>query len=386
MKFEDSKMHAPCDPSGLSDRELVQAYVEAVIAFHATENVAKQNRLSGYVFEIFNEMRARGRERPMLRELAQHANEDVRSSAASKLKWLENPPPPPSSPSPHPFRAESIWQIDHAPPTAMTYDEMRDQLKGALLKFGDRIMRLALPAIGLWPQRLRSDGVATGSRLGGMPLAPADWQWPMEDDEPLVFVAQINCSELHGLPGAEMLPSSGLLSFFAEHDGVMACRIEARRIAIHHWPHVGALVPAAPPIPPMLVPPFCPVVMRPVIDLPHPHSQAIAKLKLGDEHRARYATLWKALRNHGIPAGIDWYCGFSKLLGWPVLIKERDLDQFEYNHRIEKKIRLLLQIDHYKNGEESHGWGPGGSLYFALPEDDLLAHDYATCEFDIQFT
>jgi hypothetical protein len=60
----------------------------------------------------------------------------------------------------------------------MSYDEIREQLKGALPKFCDRIMRLALKAIGLWPQRLRADRPETGSRLGGMPLAPVGWQWP----------------------------------------------------------------------------------------------------------------------------------------------------------------------------------------------------------------
>jgi len=85
----------------------------------------------------------------------------------------------------------------------------------------------------------------------------------MEDDEPLVFVAQINRSELHELPGTEVLPPSGLLSFFAEYDGVMACRFEARTIAIHYWPDVDALVPAAPATPPVPVPPAAPVVVRP---------------------------------------------------------------------------------------------------------------------------
>jgi hypothetical protein len=374
------------DLPSLSDGELIRAYIEVMVAFHATENVAKANRLAGYETEIVKEMKSRGRERPMLEELAQHPHAGVRSWAQSHLDWLNNPPArsPPSPPQP--IRAEMAWQADHPPPTAMPEQEIARRLVDALPSFSDRIMRLALPAIGLWLQRPRSSDLDTTSRLGGMPLAPSGWQWPMEDDEPLVFLAQINCSDLRGLPGAEAFPSSGLLSFFAEYDGVMACRFEARTIAIHHWPDIESLVPAESPIPPMLVPPSCPVVMRPVIDLPHPHSQAIAKMKLGDEQIARYATVWSAARNHGIPAGVEWYCGFSKLLGWPALIQHRDLDQVEFNHEPEKEVRLLLQIDGYINGAESHGWGPGGSLYFALSEDDLLAHDYAACELDIQFT
>jgi Domain of unknown function (DUF1963) len=74
------------------------------------------------------------------------------------------------------------------------------------------------------------------------------------------------------------------------------------------------------------------------------------------------------------------------LLGWPALIQHRDLVQFEYNRDPKQKIRLLLQIDNYVNGEEPQAWGPGGSLYFTLPEENLSAHDYGACEFDIQFT
>jgi hypothetical protein len=344
----------------MSDRELIQAYVDVMVAFDATENVAKANRLAGYQSAIFREMRSRGRERPMLWELAQHANECVRSWAQSGLNWLDNPPPP--SPPHHPLSAEFAWQTDHAAPPAMMLGEITDRLNNVLPRFRDRIMRLALPAIGLWPQRLRANSVATGSRLGGMPLAPVGWQWPMEDDEPLVFVAQINCSELHGLPGAEVLPSSGLLSFFAEYDGVMACRFDARTIAIHHWPDVDALVPATPPIPPMLVPPAARVAMRPVVDLPHPHSQAITKLKLDVEQLSRHATIWNAMRSHGIPAGRERNCSFSKLLGWPALVQRCDPDQFEFSQDPKRTIRLLLQVDDYVNGEKWHAWGSGGSL------------------------
>ncbi|HEY2840463.1 MAG TPA: YwqG family protein [Pirellulales bacterium] len=382
-KQDKPAMHPSDNLHDLSDRELVQAYIDVMVGFHATENVAKANRLAGYKNEIFREMRSRGRERPMLEELAQHPHEGVRSWAASNLKWLHNPPPP--SPPPRPLRTELRWQTDRPPPPTMTSHDISDRLKEALPKFSDRIRHLALPAIGLWPQRLRDD-IATASRLGGMPLAPHGWQWPMEDDEPLVFVGQINCHDLRGLPGADVLPSSGLLSFYAEHDGVMACRIEARTIAIHHWPDLDALVPAAPPIPPMVVPPPCPVVMRPVADLPHPHSGAIRRLKLSGEQLSDYAAVWNAIRNHGIPAGRERNCSFSKLLGWPALVQARDPDQFEFNHDPKKKICLLLQVDDYISGEAWHAWGPGGSLYFAVPEEDLLAQNFAACEFDIQFT
>lgn len=78
----------------MSDRELIQAYVEVMMAFAATENIAKTNRLADRGSQIVHEMRARDRVRPMLQELAQHPHEAVRSWAALGLKWLDDPPPP----------------------------------------------------------------------------------------------------------------------------------------------------------------------------------------------------------------------------------------------------------------------------------------------------
>jgi hypothetical protein len=128
--------------------------------------------------------------------------------------------------------------------------------------------------------------------------------------------------------------------------------------------------------------PVCPLAMRPQIDLPDPHSRVVRNLKLNEEQKLLYAAEWNEVRRHDIPHDADRYSSFSKLLGWPALVQWRDLDRFEdYDD-----ARLLLQVDQYSNGANLHGWGPGGSLYFLLPEQDLLAHTLAGCEFDIQFT
>lgn len=52
------------------------------------------------------------------------------------------------------------------------------------------------------------------SRIGGAPDLPVDWPWPQGDDEPMVFVAQIQLSELRALDAASELPAEGMLSFF----------------------------------------------------------------------------------------------------------------------------------------------------------------------------
>jgi uncharacterized protein YwqG len=263
----------------------------------------------------------------------------------------------------------------------MTRAEIEQHLRGTLPDFADRLVELALPAIGLWPQRSRAERPGGASRLGGMPLAPPGWQWPMVEAEPMLFVGQIDCAELRDLPGAQLLPSRGLLAFFGDHDAVMACRFEARDIEVHHWPDIERLTPAVPPIEPALVFPVCALALRPLIDLPDPFSRAAQDLLPDARRVSQYAAVRDAVRRHGIPDGLDYYCSFSKLLGWPALVQQYDLDVLDADD-----ARLLLQVDDYSNGEELHGWGPGGSLYFALRDRDLRAGRFDRCEFDIQFT
>jgi uncharacterized protein YwqG len=367
------------DIKGMTEAQLAEAYAENVQVCEATEHVGKHNRIFGRRREIIDELKARGEIRPALERLLNHPDAQVRSSAQWELHWLNHPTP--QAPPHRPLPTETQWQCDNPPPLGMTPAVVARRLQNVVPEASDRLMDLALPAIGLWPQRPRADSPATASRLGGAPLAPPDWQWPIVDDEPLLFVGQINCAELHGLPGAELLPSSGLLAFFGDHDGLMACRIEARDIAIYHWTDIDSLVAATAPITPSIVFPMCTLATRPVIDLPDPHSCAVQNLSLNEEQVSRYAIEWKALRRHRIPDGLDYYCGFSKLLGWPAQVQAEDPTAFcEHG-------RLLLQVDDYCNGEDHHSWGgAGGSIYFILSEDDLQAQNFAACAFDIQFT
>jgi uncharacterized protein YwqG len=263
----------------------------------------------------------------------------------------------------------------------MTRDEIAQHLRDALPDVCDRLVDFALPAIGLWPQRSDPDIPVAASRLGGTPLAPPDWQWPTVEDEPLLFVGQINCAELRGLPGAELLPSSGLLAFFGDFDAVMASLSET--IAVYHWTEMDGLVPATAPIEPSMVFPSCVLAMRPLLDLPHPFSRIVRELNLNKGQASRYFDEWEAVRHHGIPDGAEPHCSFSKLLGWPALL-QNDLGHFAYEW--EKDPRLLLQVDGYSNGEEWHEWGLSGSLYFVLPERDLRERRYDRCELEFQIT
>lgn len=57
-------------------------------------------------------------------------------------------------------------------------------------------------------------GLTGASRVGGDPDVPADFEWPMVADEPLMFVAQINLAEVVEFGTLSELPREGLLSFF----------------------------------------------------------------------------------------------------------------------------------------------------------------------------
>jgi uncharacterized protein YwqG len=273
-----------------------------------------------------------------------------------------------------------IWQSDHAPPPALARDEIAERLRQSVPEFCDRLMDLALPAIGLWPQRQAEVGPAV-SRFGGVPMAPQGWQWPVaEEEEPRLFVGQINCAELRGLPGAEQLPASGLLAFFGDHDAVTGC-FPFDSHCVFYWPDVHGLAQAKAPIEPIETFPVCAIVPRPLLDLPYPDSVAVAGLGLNKHQREAYFDIWLDVRHHGIPSDYASYASFSKLFGWPALV-QHDIEMFDSP----VAARLLLQVDAYCNGETAHGWGPGGSLFYVLPDADLRAHTFARCELEGQFT
>jgi Domain of unknown function (DUF1963) len=223
--------------SKLSMTELANAYVESVEAAEATEHVGRKNRLASQRAKIIEELKERGEAHSVLQRLTAHSDESVRAWATGNLTWLDKPSPEPSSKR-GPFWPRFLWQCENPPPIALTRDEIAERLRRSVPEFSDRLMDLVLPAIGLWPVR-RAEIAATTSRFGGAPLAPPDWQWPTVEDEPLLFVGHINCAELRGLPGADLLPRSGLLAFFGDHDAVRGC-FPFSDGGVYHWPDVGS--------------------------------------------------------------------------------------------------------------------------------------------------
>ena len=225
--------------SKLSAEALLDAYVENVHAFQAVEHVGAKNRIMERRFEIVDELKARsGPSLPLMRILLDHSDPHVRLSTAIKFRTIdhaafERTVRPlaersdevgrdaqsslridehfqkvgyPEHDTPRVARELPTglqWQCDNPPPAAMPRDEIARRLRAELPTTADRLMALSKAAIGLWPQRPRKDIPVRASRFGGMPSAPFGWSWPMHETEPMLFVGQINCADLHGMPGAD---------------------------------------------------------------------------------------------------------------------------------------------------------------------------------------
>jgi hypothetical protein len=79
------------DLKGLSEAQLVQAYVEHAQAWEATEHIGKKNRLSDRNGKIVDELKTRGVALQVLQQLSEHPDAEVRSQAQSGIEWLARP-------------------------------------------------------------------------------------------------------------------------------------------------------------------------------------------------------------------------------------------------------------------------------------------------------
>ncbi len=83
----------------------------------------------------------------------------------------------------------------------------------------EQLISLLRPAIALTATRTDDAQIPVGaSKFGGAPDVPDDFEWPMWNGKPLGFLAQIDLEEVAPFDVEEVLPKSGLLSFFYEVD------------------------------------------------------------------------------------------------------------------------------------------------------------------------
>lgn len=394
-----------------SDSELVQAWIDNVREHDAIEHVGAANRHFGERMKIVDELMARsdGRLNLML-PLLEHSDLDVRYTAAflfreadptvfrktlaglstmggkvaaDAARMLAAPPlaksvPQPPIPEDHPL----FWAARNPPAPSMPRDEVERRLSSLFPAEHKKLLSLLTPAIGLWPQPAEASAPIAGSRLGGMPYAPPGWTWPVEEGEPMLFIGQINCADVRHLPGADVLPSDGVLAFFGDHDAVQGCTF-AMGGAVFHWPETSEWTPAVPPLEILTVFPRAELLFRPTLEMPDPKSEALASVLKDNGQREVYREFHAALQSYGMPDGYEYTVDFGSMLGWPRLVQHAELELFDVDP---EDARVLLQIGSYTNGREFGDWGPGGSIYFVTSNSALAERDWESCELTGQFT
>jgi hypothetical protein len=161
---------------------------------------------------------------------------------------------------------------------------------------GNSLLALLRPSIRPWPRQASSGPVE--SRFGGMPAVPSGWLWPHESEEPLLFLAQIDCAQVYATAGASKLPESGMLSFFGDHDDVTGCSPSGGG-KVYYFPDITRLKPAGRPLDdfePLIT---CGLAFYSHFELPDPKSRAIATLELTRDERESYLRLHKSIAMFG---------------------------------------------------------------------------------------
>ncbi len=243
--------------------------------------------------------------------------------------------------------------------------------------FGQKLTSEIRPALLLWPRPVSTNPMA--SRLGGKPLAPHDWEWPTYREEPMLFVAQINCAELKG-EAAALLPRDGLLCFFGDPDIAAGCDGggDTSNGAVFYWPLGADLVTHDPPEEDVDVLLEVGVDFLETQTLPDLSSSVVGTRADDRDFRMTYPDRHGiANPSEGREANPD---DLSQLLGWHSPV------QGELHTCHDPGWRLLLQVGTYDDGLESHWWGPGGTIYFMIHEEDLAAHRFDNVVFDAQVT
>jgi hypothetical protein len=310
----------------------------------------------------------------ILRCLAELPGE-IGKSARRMLEKKDDSYPVPSGivPKTRPFQAQ---------PSGCSRDRAAAFIRTEFLPdYAVRIETLLRPCIRIWPKPASKNPIA--SRFGGMPAVPAGWSWPFENQEPLLFLGQIDCSAIPPLAGRDILPDRGLLSFFADHDDVMGC-FPAGGGKVFYFSDIDALRPAARPLDDFEPLICCGLSFYGHMELPHPISAAVADLSLGKGQQEVYARLYEKISKFGLSDGV-WESDISKFFGWPNLI-QHDLGADLFSVATGTQLELLIQIGSYHDGSDYECWGPGGLLYFTLDRQSFTARRFEAAELKVQTT
>lgn len=245
--------------------------------------------------------------------------------------------------------------------------------------------------------RLEIGGAAAGlTKFGGKPDVPEGFEWAYYEGEPLVFLAQFDLSEISKFVTEDLLPRSGVLSFFYELETKpQSVDDEDNGFAKVYWfEDKNLLRPAEFPD-----------------DLKAEHRFPALNITARSEksyqsypdfllQRAKLVEDWESFERAQNSIGIEESENISKMLGWADPIRGNmtadcelisrgyflgdeqgrsevtPLDRQEAEQWSAKDWVPLLQLDTVTDGDFQLKFGDPGRLYFYMPLDDLASRDF----------
>lgn len=216
------------------------------------------------------------------------------------------------------------------------------------------------------------------SRFGGIPDLPPGSSWPLRDDVPMEFVAQIRLADVAGLDPLGRLPQSGTLLFFynSQWDCSDMAPDEACCAVLFHDGPDSSLVRTPPPridyqgeydSEPRLAPylhGLAALEFKPFETVPggvSPFTKDTPLAEIWQDFTASHSSKWA-------PEGEESYVS-NRLLGY--------IDGQDYvgAHENGTADQLLLQVD----SDDCAGfqWGDCDRLYFVLKKTELAARDFS---------
>jgi uncharacterized protein YwqG len=262
------------------------------------------------------------------------------------------------------------WRPEITCRTADAYDDrgrfnahMREALQrlddAGLGGYRDTVGALCKQGVRIHPEPAANTTGLRHSRFGGAPDVPADFAWPttLLSGEEYTFLGQINLAEIAAL-GLELpLPTTGLLSFFAE-----PLTLYDQEGQLFYFADDVELTPSEPGR-------FAPASLRFEREVSYPHPFALVANEgyvrlnnvLGDDEPA-YEELLRSVGQHEFDAPQH------RLLGNPNIIQADD-------PAAPGTTTLVLQLDTDRSLDWT--WDDGGRLWFLADGDALDRRDFS---------
>jgi len=253
------------------------------------------------------------------------------------------------------------------------------------------LIALLRPAIALSATRTDDALIPLGaSKFGGAPDVPPNFEWPMWNDKPLGFLAQINLEEVAPFDVENQLPPSGMLSFFYDLiDQPWGSHSDKGSWAVHLF-ETGNLRRAEEQKMEREIN-CCSLQFSSRVDLPDYVQRGRSLTEVGEP----FGSYYEIEKGREQPDKRHQLLGTAMVLqgemqsecelkskGQPYPEDDEDEDGLPPRVPGEEDWTLLFQVDSDKSLEVS--WGDVGFLYFWIRRQDLAARQFENCWIQLQ--